>query len=145
VLRLLALRQPLPAVFALGLLGAFLATSAARHLALAGVVGPMLNDATRPIHQFNTHLAHHLGAGLGALGVGLLVRLTPETHLTGMPGLLTAGLAATGLALAAGFVAAQATTSPAARAAWANKRWRVAASFMRSVRISMTRTPGSPT
>ena len=83
--------------------------------------------------------------GLGALFAGWLIHLSPEGGLAGMGSLLVCALGVTAFAATAGLAPAQATASPAARAASANKRWRVAASLVRSVRTSMTRTPGSPT
>ena len=142
---LLALRGPVPAPLAVTLLGCFLAISGARHLALTGLVWPRLTEDQLPAHQTHTHLAHHAGCGLGALVAGCLIHVAPEGGLIGMGSLLGCALGALTLAWVAGLTLVQPTASPAARAASANKRWRVAASFVRSVRTSMTRTPGSPT
>ncbi len=142
---LLALRGPLPAVLAVGLIGCFIATSAGRHLALAGLVSPRLAAEDQPAHQTHNHLAHHLGSGLGALCAGLLIHAMPYTGFTGMPALFACTLAATALALFSGLACAQPSAAPAAAAAAANRRLRVAASFLRSVRTSITRSPGSPT
>lgn len=142
---LLALRTPVPAAVAVVLIGGFLAINGARHLALAGVVLPRLDETQLPAHQTHTHLAHHGGSGLGALCAGWVVYLAPEGGLAGMGSLLVCTLGVTAFAASAGLASAQPTASPAARAASANKRWRVAASLVRSVRTSMTRTPGSPT
>ena len=143
---LLALRGPLPAALAVSLVGCFIAANAGRHLALARLVSPRLTDGETPAHQTHTHLAHHLGSGLGALCAGLLIHAVPGAGLAGMPALFACALAATGLALAGGLACAQAdSAAPAAPAAAASTRLRVAASFFRSVRTSSTRSPGSPT
>jgi len=142
---LLVLRAPLPAALAVTLLGCFLAINGARHVALAGLVWPRLTEDQLPVHQTNTHLAHHAGSGIGALIAGCLIHVAPEGGLTGMGSLLGCALGALTLVWAAGLTLSQPTASPAARAASANTRWRVAASLVRSVRTSMTRTPGSPT
>jgi predicted MFS family arabinose efflux permease len=104
---LLALRSPLAAPLAVGALSCFLAVNAARHLALAQLVLPGLPPASLPAHQTHTHLAHHLGSGLGALAAGTLITITPARTLTGMPALLIAALLATSLALTAGLAAAR--------------------------------------
>lgn len=142
---LLTLRAAVPAALAVALLGCFLAINGARHLALAGLVLPRLSEDQLPAHQTHTHLAHHAGSGLGALAAGWLIHTAPEGGLIGMGSLLGCTLGAITLAWTAGLALTQTTASPAARAASANKRWRVAASLVRSVRTSMTRTPGSPT
>lgn len=103
---LLALQNPVPAAVALGLIAFFLAANASRHAALAGLVLPPLAEAERPTHQFHTHLAHHFGAGLGAVCTGLVVKLGPDHHLVRMPALLACALAATGLAALAPFAVA---------------------------------------
>lgn len=146
---LLPLRGPTPAVLAVAAIAAFLVANAARHLSLARLVLPRLSPADLAAHQTHAHLAHHLGSGLGALAAGALVFATPARTLAGLPVLLGASLAATDLALLAGLAAArrfdQPSASPAARAASAKSRLRVAASFVRSVRASITRSPGSET
>lgn len=120
---LLALRGPLPGIVAISLIGCFLAANGARHLALAKLFGPRIRRSALPTHQTNTHLAHHLGSGIGALAAGQLVQIIPGIGFTGMPGLLAFGLTATGAALAVGLAtAAQPSASPAARAASANNR-----------------------
>lgn len=144
---LLALRSPLPAMICVPLIGAFLATNSARHLALSFLVRPRLAAASLAAHQTHTHLAHHLGSGLGALGAGLIIGTTsqPASAFAGMETLLAVGLAATALALAAGVSAAQPSAWPAACAAAAKSPFRVAASVVRFVRTSTTRSPGAPT
>lgn len=120
---LLALRGPLPGIVAVSLIGCFLAANGARHLALARLFGPRIRPSALPAHYTHSHLAHHLGSGIGALTAGQLVQIIPGIGLTGMPGLLAFGLAATGAALVVGLVtAAQPSASPAARAASANNR-----------------------
>ena len=99
---LLALRSALPAPLAVGAIAVFLVASSTRHLALAGLVSPGVPPGHSAPHQLHTQLAHHLGFGLGALGAGQLVFLTPRHALAGMPALLAASLLATGIALAAG-------------------------------------------
>ena len=120
---LLALRGPLPGIVAVSLTGCFLAANGARHLALARLLGPRIRPSALPAHHTHTHLAYHLGSGIGALAAGQLVQITPGVGFTGMPVLLAFGLAATGFALAVGLAtAAQPSASPAARAASANNR-----------------------
>ncbi len=145
VLSLLTVRSAFPATLALGLIGCFLAINAARHLALAGLVTPRLRPDDTTAHNTHTYIAHCTGSGLGAICAGLLVHATPNKTLTGMNPLLICGLTATLLALATGLAAAQPTTSPAACAAAAKSRWRVATSLLRSVRTSITRAPETPT
>lgn len=142
---LLALQGPLPALFAVGLIGCFLAVNGARHFTLARLTMPLLRADQIPAHQTHTHLVHHLGSAFGALVAGCIIAVDSAGKFTGMPILLGYALAATALALAAGLVIAHPMASPAARAASANRRWRVAASLVRSVRTSIMRTPGSPT
>lgn len=143
---LLALRGPLPALPAIGLIAVFLATQSARHLALAGLVNPKLDNVNLPVHQTHTHLAHHLGSGLGAAAAGLVIHRNPQDGtLGGMPGLWVVALIATTAAWLGGLALIQTKLSPAASAAAANSFWRVATSWVRSVRTSITRTPGSPT
>jgi len=145
LLSLLALRSALPAALAVGLIGCFIAINTARHLGLSGLVLPRLRTEETPAHQAHTYIAHCLGSGLGAMFAGTVIYLIPGGKLGGMQVMLAGGLAATALGLVAGLAAAQPTASPAARAANAKSRWRVAASLVRSVRTSITRTPGTPT
>jgi hypothetical protein len=98
---LLALRTPLPAGLAVGLIGCFLAVNAARHVALAEMVFPRLSSEHLPAHQIHFHLAHHGGSALGALAAGWLAHSVPGGGLTGMGSLLICGLAATALAWSA--------------------------------------------
>ncbi|HSI09481.1 MAG: hypothetical protein ACAH89_13755 [Rariglobus sp.] len=107
LLALLVLRGPQPAVLAVSVTALFLVASSSRHLALAGLVLPRLAPGDVPPHQTHTHLAHHLGSGLGALTAGLLVSITPAHTLQGMMTLLAASLVATGLALATGLFCAR--------------------------------------
>lgn len=102
---LLPLGHPLPAPLAVSTIGVFIAANASRHLALARLVQSGLAPRDLRAHQIHTHLAHHLGSALGALAAGSLIVLTPKHTLAGMPGLLAASLAATGLALACGLAA----------------------------------------
>lgn len=145
LLSLLQLRSGLPAAIAVGLIGGFIAINSARHLGLAGVVLPRLTSGETPTHHAHTCIAHSLGSGLGALFAGAVIYVTPGGQLAGMETMLGCGLAATALALVAGLKAAQPTASPAARAAEAKSRWRVATSLVRSVRTSITRKPETPT
>jgi predicted MFS family arabinose efflux permease len=138
---LLALRGPLPATLAVCLIGLFLAVSSARHLALARLVPRGLSPAQLRTHQTRTHLAHHLGAGMGALTAGFFVYSADGHTLSGLPGLVCVALLATVLALVTGLLSSQPIASPAARAASASSNWRVVTSFVRSVRTSITRTP----
>jgi hypothetical protein len=142
---LLALRGPLPAAVAFAFLGCFLAVNAIRHGALARLVLPRLRPEQLPAHHTHTYLAHCLGCGLGALCAGIVIHVRPIGGLYGMETLLACAIAATMLAFVAGLTAAQATASPAASAASAKSRWRVAASWVRSVRTSIIRNPGAPT
>ena len=142
---LLLLRGPLPGALAVGLIACFFATNSARHPALAALVAPQLSDLDRPAHQTHTHLAHHLGSGLGALCAGGMIHIAVDHRLTGLSALVALALVVTGLAYATGLLAAQPSTAPAARAADAKILFRVATSLVRSVRTSITRTPGSPT
>lgn len=102
---LLALRGPLPAPAAVSAIAVFLVVNSTRHLALAGLVSPALAPDRIAAHQSHTQIAQHLGFGLGALAAGQLVHPTPHHTLAGMPALLAASLAATGVALAAGLAA----------------------------------------
>lgn len=102
LLALLALRGPQPVVIAVPVVAFFLVASSSRHLALAGLVLPRLSPAQIPAHQTHTHLAHHLGSGLGALSAGMMISLTPVHTLAGMPVLLAVSLTATTIALASG-------------------------------------------
>ena len=102
---LLLLQNPLPASAALGLIACFLAANATRHLALAGLINPHLPGEAVPAHQLHTHLAHHLGSGLGALSAALLVSRTPDHTLSGMPALLALSLGLGAIALGAGLAA----------------------------------------
>lgn len=142
---LLILRSPVPAVFAVGTIALFLAANSARHIALAGLVTPGLNESRLSGYQTKTHLAHHFGSGLGALNAAVFIHATPHHTLEGLPALIASGLAATALAYAAGLTSAQPNAWPAACAAAANSRWRVATSLLRSVRTSIIRNPGTPT
>ncbi len=143
---LLALRGPLPTLPAIGLIAVFLATQSARHLALAGLVNAKLENASLPVHQTHTHLAHHLGSGLGAAVAGLVIHRNPQDGtLGGMPALWLVALIATAAAWLGGLALVQAKLRPAASADAANTFWRMTTSWVRSVRTSITRTPGSPT
>lgn len=142
---LLAMRGPLPAALVFALIGCFIAVNATRHMALAGLVMPRLRTDQIPAHQTHTYLAHCLGCGLGALFAGHFVHVGPTGRLYGMEALLAAAVFATAVALVVGFSVAQLTASPAASPASAKSRWRVAASFVRSVRTSIIRNPGTPT
>lgn len=102
---LLLLRHPLPAAAAIALIACFLAANATRHLALAGLINPSLPRESVPAHQLHTHLAHHLGSGLGALLAGGVVTLAPDHTLSGMPALLACGLALGVIALGSGLAA----------------------------------------
>lgn len=113
---LLALRGPQPAILAVTVVALFLVASSSRHLALAGLVLPRLAPGQLPAHQTHTHLAHHLGSGLGALTAGLAVSITPAHTLTGMTTLLAVSLLATGVALTAGLSSARPFSTPAATA-----------------------------
>lgn len=120
---LLALRAPLPAALALALIAGFLAINAARHLALGGVVNARLATEERPAHQLHTHLAHHLGAGLGAVCAALVVRLDPAAaRLVGMPALLACALLATATAATAGLLPARVVSALALRLRWSRRR-----------------------
>ena len=125
---LLLLREPAPSALALTLIGAFLALNAARHLGLAGLILPRLDPADISVHQAHTHLAHHLGSGLGALSAGVLIHVSPGGGiLVGMPALLAFALASTTLAGASAWAAVarqaiQPTATPAATPASANSR-----------------------
>ncbi|MDF3055886.1 MAG: hypothetical protein K0R17_101 [Rariglobus sp.] len=116
LLALLALRGPQPAALAVSTIAVFLTVNSARHLTLAGLVQPGLKPEERPAHQTHTHLAHHLGSGLGALTAGALISLTPAKTFTGMPVMLGCCLAATGVALGAGFISAPKTEKPVSEA-----------------------------
>jgi hypothetical protein len=142
---LLQLRSASSAALAVGLIGGFIAINSARHLGLAGVISPRLSGELKPAHQAHSYIAHSLGAGLGTLFAGAVIHFTPGGKLGGMEFLLVSGLAATALAWVTGLAAAQPTAEPAARAADAKSRWRVATSLVRLVRTSNTRTPGTPT
>lgn len=143
---LLALRGPIPAELAVGLVAMFLATQSARYLALGGLVHAKLADAALPVHQTNTHLAHHLGSGLGACVAGLLVfRDTQSGTLEGMTRLWLVAVFTTAAAWLSGLALAQPKLRPAASAAAEKSFLRTAASWVRSVQTSITRTPGSPT
>ena len=109
MLPLLALRAPLPAPLAVSAIAFFLVVNSTRHLALAGLVSPRLPADHTVAHQLHTQLAHHLGFGLGAMGAGQLIALTPRHTLEGMPVLLGASLLATLTALLAGLAAHRAT------------------------------------
>lgn len=113
---LLALRGPQPAVLAVSVVALFLVASSSRHLALAGLVLPRLAREQLAAHQTHTHLAHHLGSGLGALTAGLVVSITTAHTLTGMTTLLAVSLLATGVALTAGLLSARPFPTPAATA-----------------------------
>lgn len=119
---LLALQRPVSGTLTVALIGLFLAANSARHIALAGLVMPGLSTAEIPAHQIHTHLAHHLGSGLGALCAGLLISVTPRHDLAGLPALIACALLATVTAAAAGLAAIQTSASPAASAAAANSR-----------------------
>ena len=112
---LLALRSPIPAAFALALIGCFLAVNSARHLALAGLVRPRLTDEQVPAHQIHTHLAHHAGSGLGALCAGLFIHVSPAGGLTGMPSLLICSLIATVVAWRTGLFSTRQSIAPVDR------------------------------
>ncbi len=107
---LLLLRSPIPAAAAISAIGCFIAATGARHLALARLIQPSLAPDALRAHTLHTHLAHHLGSGLGALAAGLLVVLTPLRTLSGMPALLAVSLGATALACACGIAAARRPT-----------------------------------
>lgn len=109
---LLALRGPQPAFLAVSLVALFLVASSSRHLALAGLVLPRLAHGQLAAHQTHTHLAHHLGAGLGALTAGLVVSITAAHTLTGMTTLLAVSLLATGVALTAGLLSIRPLRTP---------------------------------
>lgn len=117
LLALLSLRTPQPAILAVSVAALFLVANSSRHLALAGLVLPRLAPGQLPAHQTHTHLAHHLGSGLGALTAGLAVSITPAHTLQGMTALLAASLVATGLALATGLWSAQPRRAPVVAAA----------------------------
>ncbi len=102
---LLLLQEPLSAAAAVGLIACFLAANAIRHLALAGLINPRLPCEAVSAHQLHTHLAHHLGSGLGALSAALLVSRSPDHTLSGMPALLALGLGLGAVALGAGLAA----------------------------------------
>jgi predicted MFS family arabinose efflux permease len=102
LLALLTLRGHQPAFVAVSVIALFLAAGAARHLALAGLVLPHIPTDQLAIHQTHTHLAHHLGSGLGALTAGLLVTITPVHTLTGMPAILGVSLLASAISLMTG-------------------------------------------
>lgn len=110
---LLALRGPQPAILAVTVVALFLVASSSRHLALAGLVLPRVAREQLAAHQTHTHLAHHLGSGLGALTAGLVVSITPTHTLTGMTTLLAVSLLATGVALTAGLLSARPFSTPA--------------------------------
>jgi predicted MFS family arabinose efflux permease len=110
---LLALRTPQPAALAVGVIAGFITANTARHLALAGLVVPSIAPAALPAHQTHTHLAHHLGSGLGALSAGLFITLTPGHTFTGMTSLLAAALTATALACVSGLRAVHPRRTPA--------------------------------
>jgi hypothetical protein len=111
---LLALRTPQPAALAVGIIATFITANTARHLALAGLVVPSVAPEALPAHQTHTHLAHHLGSGLGALSAGLFITITPAHTLTGMPALLAAAFSATALAFVCGLRAVHPRRTPAA-------------------------------
>lgn len=110
---LLALRTPQPAALAVGVIAGFITANTARHLALAGLVVPSIAPAALPAHQTHTHLAHHLGSGLGALSASLFITLTPGHTFTGMTSLLAAALTATALACVSGLRAVHPRRTPA--------------------------------
>ena len=114
LLALLVLRGPQPAALAVPVIALFLMANSTRHVALAGLVLPHLEPEQRAPHQTHTHLAHHLGSGLGALSAGLLVSLTPARTLTGMPALLAASLIATTLAVITGLLSVRSLRMPVA-------------------------------
>lgn len=114
LLALLCLRSAQPAILAVSVTALFLAASSSRHLALAGLVIPRLAPGELPAHQTHTHLAHHLGSGLGALTAGLVVSITPAHTLTGMTTLLAASLVVTGVALITGLLSAHPRRAPVA-------------------------------
>jgi predicted MFS family arabinose efflux permease len=119
---LLLLRSPIPAAAAVSAIGFFIAATGARHLALARLVQPTITPESLRAFQLHTHLAHHLGSGLGALAAGMLIVLDPATRtLEGMPGLLLASLVATGLALVCGLAAARSRASTNCAAAQASR------------------------
>lgn len=142
---LLLMQNRLHVAAALSLIGLFLAINTTRHLSLGGLVRPLLREEDVPAHHTHTYLSHCLGSGLGALFAGHVIHPAGNGSVAGMKSLYAAGVAATVLALAAGWFAAHPNAAPAARAAFAKSRWRVAASFARSVRASITRRPGMPT
>jgi predicted MFS family arabinose efflux permease len=145
---LLAMRGPLMAWIAVGLNALFLITQSARYAALAGFINPHIAAPTLPTHQTNTHLAHHFGAGLGATLAALVITKASATApLQGMTSLWLIATAITLVAGLAGLFAVQPSTSarPAASPAAASQCFRAATSWARAVRISIMRTPGSPT
>ena len=135
---LLALRTPLSAGPAVGLIGCFLAMNGARHVTLAGIVLPRLTMAQLPVHQSHAHLAHHGGSALGVLTAGWVAHNLPGGGLTGMGSLLICGLAATAVAWVAALKSAQPAESPTVQSVLAKISWRGAMSLVRVVRTSDT-------
>lgn len=142
---LLLMQERLHAAAALSLVGLFLAINTTRHLSLGGLVRPLLKDEDVPSHHTHTYIFHCMGAGLGALFAGCTIHSGGNGSIAGMAALYTAGVAATLVALAGGWITAHPNAMPAARDAFMKSRWRVAASWVRSVRTSITRRPGMPT